>query len=159
MKSKLGLTLLFLAISQGPLFSSGQPANGQQAEPKHARFPASRTILEGEVWLTWNIPVQASFAEAALAGYRVGYDEGCEDATANQKGTRAGDRKKPKGDACPNGGRFRNEALRYSQQMTDFYTRYPEDRDLPLAYLIHMLMGRKPKTLLEIHQWVSSIGH
>jgi hypothetical protein len=36
--------------------------------------------------------------------------------------------------------------------MTDFYTRYPEDRDLPLAFLIKMLMGPKPKTLEEIHQ-------
>jgi len=159
MKYKLALTLLVLAISPGPLLSPVQPANGQQAEPGHARFPASRTTLQGEYWLTLASPVQAWLVQAALAGYRVGYDEGCEDATANQKGTRAGDRKKPKGDACPNGGRFRNEALRYSQQMTDFYTRYPEDRDLPLAYLIHMLMGRKPKTLLEIHQWVSSIGH
>jgi len=36
--------------------------------------------------------------------------------------------------------------------MTDFCTRYPEDRDLSLAFLIKMLMGPKPKTLEEIHQ-------
>jgi len=159
MKSKLGLTVLLLAVSPAPLFSPRQPANGQQAEPGRARFPASRTVLQGEYWLTLATPVQSWFVEAALVGYRVGYDEGCEDAAASRGGRRAGEAMKPERNGCPNGGRFRNEALRYSQQMTDFYTRFPDDRDLPLAYLIHTLLGRKPKTLEEIHQWVSSIQY
>jgi hypothetical protein len=45
----------------------------------------------------------------------------------------------------------------YAEKMTDFYTKYPEDRDLPLADLIHMLIDPKPKTLDEIHQWVNSV--
>jgi hypothetical protein len=159
MKSIFGLTLLALAIGLSFVVSLGQAAGGEQVESKHARFPASRTTFQGEVWLTWDLPVRGWFVEAAIAGYKSGYDEGCKDAMADEKGMQVGDRKKPEADACPNGGRFRNEALRYSQQMTDFYTRYPEDRDLPVAYLIQMLIGPKPKTLDEIHTWVSSIGH
>ncbi|MGO9275169.1 MAG: hypothetical protein ACLQOO_33860 [Terriglobia bacterium] len=141
--------------------SSPSPARNraQQMGRKYARFPASRgTTTPGELWLTWLTPVRVWFVEAALTGYTVGYDEGCSDAIAAMRGLPATGRQASE-DVCPNRGKFRNNAMHYAEQMTEFYKRYPEDRDLPLAYLTRMLLGRKPKTLDEIHQWVNSIGH
>lgn len=159
MKSRLGFLLLVLAIAFCPVVSLAQTSSGAQVDSKHARFPASRTTFQGELWLTWDLPVREWFVEAALAGYKTGYDEGCKDAAAGRGRTGTDGSKKVETASCANGGRYSNEALRYSQQMTDFYSRYPEDRDLPLAYLVRMLIGPKPKTLEEIQQWVSSVGH
>jgi hypothetical protein len=156
MKCILTLTLLILTLGLISTRLLGQAGN-ERSESKHARFPASRTTMQGEVWLSWEIPVREWFVESALAGYKAGYDEGCKDAMKAHNGLQAGNQQKLGEDICPNSRRFRNDALPYSRQMTEFYTAYPEDRDLPLAYLIQMLVGPKPKTLDEIHRWVSSI--
>jgi hypothetical protein len=132
--------------------------NGEGTETKHVGFPASRTTRQGEVWLSWENAVREWFVEAALAGYKTGYDEGFKDGMTTIKGSQTVDPQKSEDEVCPNGNRFRNEAPRYSKEMSDFYARYPEDRDIPLAYLIRMLVGTRPKTLKEIHEWATSIG-
>ena len=149
MKLIAGFKLL-AALSLISLTSIGQVTNGQRAEPKHARFPASRTTLQGEVWLSWQFPVREWFVEAAIVGYEAGYKEGCANGTRSKKSSKA--------IICPKSSLYHGKAFDYSTQMTDFYNQHPEDRDLPLAYLIHMLIGPKPKTLDEIHQWTSSVG-
>jgi hypothetical protein len=157
MKSIVTLILLILMVGPTSARPLGQAGTDEKTDTKHARFPASRTVMPGEIWLSWPFPFRVWFAQAALAGYRAGYDEGCRDAKTHGKGTQAGDRQKPEDDVCPNGSRFRNEGIHYARQMTDFYTQHPEDRDVPLALLVAELIGPKPKTPDEIHQWLSNI--
>jgi hypothetical protein len=148
MKSVTVLALLIL-IGTNSVTWCGQ--SGIIHPPLNSRFPGSRTTWQGEIWLGWLAPIQHWFVESAIAGYERGYDEGCADARAAVKRSQTRGQQNPELD-CPHSERFRNKAPYYSTQMTDFCTRYPEDRDLPLAFLIKMLMGPKPKTLEEIHQ-------
>jgi hypothetical protein len=147
------LSLLVLFAGQSTVPSLGQMAGNAQDESKYPRFPGSRTTMQGEVWLAWDTPIKAWFVEAALSGYKVGYDEGCKDAT--QKSDPEIVKQQKTDELCSNGRRFRNKTLSYSQQMSEFYRKYPGDRDIPLAYLLQMLIGPKPKTLDEIHRWVA----
>ena len=106
---------------------------------------------QGEVFLTWPFPVREWFVESAFAGFKAGYDEACHDRLGGEERD-----KNSQMSACPSTNRLDNKAIAYAKQMTEFYTRYPSDRDLPLNYLIRMLLAPKPKTLEEIHQSLGS---
>jgi len=153
------MVVLLLMVRPGSTGSLSQGAgDAQQHEGGHARFPASRgATLPGDLWLTWLFPVRVWFVESAVSGYRTGSDDGCTDARATMGRLQAGALRAAE-DLCPNRREYDNKAILYAEQITEFYARYPGDRDLPLAYLIRMLLGRKPKTLDEIHRWVGSVG-
>jgi len=151
---KVAILLLIINLALMTLLAQ---TTGEHSESRRARFPESRTTWEGEVWIRWEFPIRQWFVQAALAGYDAGYDEACRNLMLADKS--AADHPKSKDDDCVNGRRhLRGEAAKYSKAMTDFYTRYPEDRDLPIAYLVEMLLDPKPKTLEEIHAWVSNIS-
>jgi hypothetical protein len=68
--------------------------------------------------------------------------------------TKPDDREKA-ANLCSNRSKMDNKTMFYADQMTKFYEKYPRDRDLPIAYLIQMLIGPQPKTIDEIHEWVN----
>jgi hypothetical protein len=98
---------------------------------------------QGDVFMSWQFPVREWFVEGALAGYRVGYDQGCADGKPTLEAAKPHSLELPT-DACPSGRRFHDKSMFYAKQMSDFYTKFPEDRDLPVAYLIQMLIEPKP---------------
>jgi hypothetical protein len=139
------------------IFSVCQSAPQEKEAGHSARFPASRTIMPGEVWLSWETPIRQWFVKGFMAGYEVGYHEGCKDAASDAKTTQS-DKSQDADRSCPNEEVFNNKAGVYERQMTEFYVKYPQDRDLPLPTLARMLVSRQPKTLQQVHDWVSSLG-
>src|SRR5258708_1588954 len=148
MKSMLALSLL-------ALIACSNPASQDQSQRNGTRFPGSRATFQGDMLMSWPFPVRQWFVESAIEGYKAGYDDGCRDMKANLKGRQPGG-PEPSTTLCPNREKFDHQAIFYAGQMTDFYTKYPEDRDLPIAYLIAMLLDPKFKSLDDIHQWLKN---
>ncbi len=146
---KLVFALLLLTVVSNPMNTSAQAVPRKRVG---TRFPASRVNFQGDIWLTWLNPIRVWFVESALIGYEVGYGDGCADAMAPMERMRPHGRQKENG-LCPNRLRLHHKAVEYTIQVNDFYTKYPEDRDIPIAFLLADLIAAKPKTFEEIHRF------
>jgi hypothetical protein len=88
-------------------------------------------------------------------GYLRGYEEGCLQSTGPQP------QKQPTHECpplYPPGDRNKDwvlDSTKFSDEMTEFYTRYPEDKDVPFHYLSYAMMGSGSKSIDEIHKQVS----
>ncbi len=150
------LFFLLCAVGTISLFSCGKADNAQPGTSERVRFMESRGDRPGKIWLGWEIPVREWVVMSSLVAYENGYQEGCKDAWKTLSGPQHATVPPGLDSVCANGRKFYGKSLSYADKMTEFYTRYPSDQDLPLTDLIGMLMASKPTTLEEIHQRVSS---
>src|SRR5215469_314897 len=118
------------------------------------RFPETRTVLDADLWSSMDHSERSSFLKGYMAGYQWGRKSGCVDAEAIVH-----KRKEDHGEAdlwpeCfGKGSRFGNSLAYYEKAVTDFYSQYPGDRDIPLSVLLDKLSDSEHMTLEQIHAW------
>jgi hypothetical protein len=98
---------------------------------------ATRVCCEGEKWLGWSNEMRQAYVFAYVSAYSKGFAAGCAEGTRNIK--------------VPKGGGLENDPTRKCRQktpdfsrgtdyfvrsITDFYKRYPSDRDIYIDELI-----------------------
>jgi hypothetical protein len=119
-----------------------------QASP--LRFPESRSYSPGKVWLGWSPLERTGFVRGFILGHSDGYQSGCREAEIDSTDSRAAGNGL---DPCLQQRHlFRKEARFYEHFVTDFYNRYPADRDVPTRVL---LLQADDKTPDEVHQWLA----
>jgi hypothetical protein len=123
------------------------PAYGQ-AGP--LRFPESRSYFPGKVWLGWSSAERTGFVRGFIIGHGDGYQSGCRAAETNGTAPKTAENEF---DTCLQQRHlFRKEAPFYEHFITDFYDRYPMDRDVPVRVL---LLQADQKTPQEVHEWLA----
>jgi hypothetical protein len=122
---------------------------------KHpSRFPDSRFVPEGDVWMSWNHSQRDMFVRGYIAGHREGYRLACRTALKVMKPLETIS-ESPFSQCMAGGQGFRKEISHYEKFLTEFYSKYPGDRDVPLRIL---LAEAEDKTLEQVHEWVSKMG-
>ena len=122
------------------------PAYAQEGE---LRFPESRSYSPGKVWLEWTSAERMGFVKGFIVGHSEGYQSACRVAEANNVVSKKTD---SEFDPCLQKRHlFRREPPSYEQFVTDFYNRYPMDRDVPLRILLLQADEKSPE---EVHQWL-----
>jgi hypothetical protein len=120
-----------------------------QGQTGNLRFPESRSFSPGKLWLEWKQAERTGFVRGFIVGHGNGYDSGCITASSDSK------------DSCPEADSvtcvqkqhlFRKDVPFYEKFVTDFYSRYPEDRDVPMRILILQADDKSPD---EVHQWLA----
>jgi hypothetical protein len=132
------LTILLCAVSQ------------LHAQAGGLRFPESRSYSPGKLWLEWSPSERTGF----VRGFIVGHDDGYRQACAISKAV--GPHPSVAGvlDPCLKELHlFHNDLPYYAKFVTDFYTTYSEDRDVPLRIL---LLQADQKTPEQVHQWLAT---
>lgn len=144
--------LVALALLAGP--EAACQSNGPVNAPgsKHTRFPGSRRTLQGDAWLRLEYPVRLWFIETAIASFNLGFEDGCR-FPQQRADSRAGT------DSCRDNKMRPEDTIPLVDQVTKYYKSYPMDRDLPISYLVQMLIGSSPKTFEQIHEWVNGANH
>jgi hypothetical protein len=115
------------------------------------RFPESRSYSPGKIWLAWTPAERDGFVKGFILGHDDGYQSGCRAAAEAGSATE----KHPDSDFDPclqKRHLFRKDAAFYREFITDFYTRYPMDRDVPIRIL---LLQADEKNADELHQWLA----
>jgi hypothetical protein len=123
------------------------PAYGQVGR---LRFPESRSYSPGQVWLGWSSAERTGFVRGFIMGHGDGYQSGCRAAETNSTESKMAANEF---DPCLQQRHlFRKEAPIYEHFITDFYNRYPMDRDVPVRVL---LVQADEKTPDQVHQWLA----
>jgi hypothetical protein len=103
----------------------------------------------GDIWLKWNLKEHQLFVSGFILGYVNGNENGCAVGTANwpiQPGTEYEAERLRK---CRENVDFSRHADEFIALVTDFYRRYPNDRDLNPEEILEQL--GKGLTLDQIH--------
>jgi hypothetical protein len=107
---------------------------------------AAENLTDGDIWLHWSRERRQAFVDGYIVGYYRGHLNGCQDG--------AGEANKPAADflsKCFNRRLgFSVETGLYEEQITKFYTLYPENRNLSEKYILEALAGNL--TIEEIHK-------
>jgi len=131
------LTMLFCAVSH---------LHGQAGS---ARFPESRSYSPGKLWLEWTPAERTGFVRGFVVGHEDGYRQACNvSAAASPHADATTDF-----DPCLRKRHlFERELSYYEKFVTEFYTRYSQDRDVPVRVL---LLQADQKTPEEVHGWLA----
>jgi hypothetical protein len=124
-----------------------------------SRFANTGRSFQGSLWMGWNGTQRDMFIRGFLVGHDEGLRRGCS-SVANVTKFDAIRTESPEdsliGKCLANQEIFRKAASYYENFVTAFYTKYPEDRDLPLQILIE---DSEDKTPEQIHEWVKKVSH
>src|ERR1700743_1321010 len=102
------LLILFNSLLVMPLAQN----TNTNTNTKATRFPESRMTMQGDVFMSWPFPVREWFVQSALAGYNVGYHQGCIDAKlVTLKKTALIEK------ACSDGQIHKDKSMFYAEQM------------------------------------------
>jgi hypothetical protein len=93
---------------------------------------AQRVCCQGDLWLKWNHSVRESYVWGYTEGYTKGNMDGCKQGQCSQQQVD-----------------FSKGSDYLVRSITDFYTRYPKDRDIYIDEILDLL--GKGLTLEEIH--------
>ena len=121
---------------------------GQTSNPS-ARFPESRSYSPGKMWLEWNSSERIGFIRGFIVGDDDGYRRACNVATTNESQSSVATGVGPCLEKRP---LFKKDIGYYEKFVTDYYTRYSEDRDAPVRVI---LLQADQKTPEEVHQWLA----
>lgn len=111
---------------------------------------AQRECCEGNDWLKWNQDRQNSYVRGFIEGYYSGYLHACEEGTRKLSaaaGVKA--EEKPATDYCLERKSAFSKGIALSKDVTRFYKRYPENRDLLINELLEDF--GKGKSIEDIH--------
>jgi hypothetical protein len=104
--------------------------------------------------MSWNHVQRDMFIRGFLVGHREGFRRACIATIDLVKSTGKPDANGTS--SCFASEQFfRKEVSYYENFVTDFYTKYPEDRDLPLRILIE---DSEEKTPEQVHEWMKNVG-
>jgi len=114
--------------------------------------PGQRVCCEGDTWLKWSIEARKTYVWGFSSAYASGYENAC--------------RKMDKLWTGPVGPGLENDPLKeclsgeiglsksadyYADAVTDFYTRYPGDRDISIEEVVEQLA--KGLTIEQVHAY------
>lgn len=117
------------------------PANLRQLPLVQSRF------AEGETWMRFSPMQRDGFVRGYIVAYRDAAHHGC----SFGKG--------PDYSACMDEmPQFGKPAESYVSSMTEFYTRYPQDRTLPLTFLLDFLSDQHSAGLGDIDRWCDELS-
>jgi hypothetical protein len=136
-RAKLYIALLFttLLCVQSKLHAQSAPL----------RFPESRSVSPGKLWLGWSSGERTGFVRGFLIGYDDGYRRACLTEAVKSQPSAAEDL-----DPCLKEQHlFHKDLTYYVKFVTDYYMRYSGDWDVPIREL---LMQADQKTPDEVHQ-------
>jgi hypothetical protein len=156
-KGVVSVAVLATVVSLGFYLHFGSSVSTE----RRSRFPKAPSAFEGDFWMGWNHTERINFLRGMIIGYDDGYNKACTEAESitgekQKEGTLAQDVY----DECLKGQlRFLTSLENYEKVMTEFYSQYPGDRDLPLDRFVLMLSGPDHKTPEQIHQWLAAMTH
>jgi hypothetical protein len=97
----------------------------------------TRVCCEGEQWLRWTNDVRQTYVLAFSLGYSKGYVQGCDVGTRDvTAGSKPGLENDPTRNCRQKGLDFSRGTDYFVKSITDFYTRFPSDRDIYVEELI-----------------------
>jgi len=110
----------------------------------------------GEEWLSWSADERIVFVGAYLQGYLMGKTDACEAAAelfqAHKKFTNL--EQDPSRRCFRHAKDYSRSAAEYAPLITDFYTKHPEHRDIPVDYFMLLLTNDQYKTVGDIEQGI-----
>jgi len=151
----VGLVLTVIAAIAGMSSAHETQEKKPQAQQTINRFPESRARLQGEIWLSWDERDRIGFIRGFMTGYEIGHYSGCSYGITLFQSEFVSAVKH--GECRQKKLRYNESIATYENQMTRFYTLYPQDRDLPMGRLLTELWSPERKTLEQIHEWLESL--
>jgi hypothetical protein len=163
-RSRFGVVRIFTTmVAASFLLSCNKTDKVQLAKSNghSVRIAESRGDLPGDLWIGDLQPIQNWFTTLAVEAHEKGYEAGCQEAAlvslspgqnVDLRVTELCPPPKPR-EQDP-----MRDAFRYRDEITEYYQRYPGHRDVPLDYLLYMLMSPHPLSLDEIHGQVSMLS-
>jgi hypothetical protein len=113
------------------------------------RFPESRSYSPGKIWLEWTPAERTGFVRRFIMGHDQGYQSGCRSGETSHVSPKRADSSL---DPCLQQRHlFGRDVAFYEQFITDFYSRYSTDRDVPFRVLLLQADEKNPD---EVHQWL-----
>lgn len=133
MRASIGCVIVFVLFVMVPATLVGQ-----------------RVCCEGDMWLKWNDTHRKAFVDGYAEGYLDGFREGCQKDTADlRQEIKPGTDAKPQISCVNEGPDFSKGGLYLVKAVTDFYKRYPSDRDIYITEVLEQL--GKGLTIEQIH--------
>ena len=107
-------------------------------------------VAEGSLWVQWQTDHKLGYVQGLLGGVDWGYYHACTEASLIARLPNLQDECLAKAPAV----RLRPD--QYVALITEFYSRYPQDRALPIRHLLMKLM--EPHTDSEaVHKWLDEL--
>jgi hypothetical protein len=145
--------IYLVAIVLPLLFASSKAQEGPPL--RHLPIPEARVNgpsdgAQGNLWMSWSIDYRLGYVQGLLEGNYWGYLSGCTEARSAPATPSLGDKCLMQAPAV----HLRSEE--YAALVTEFYSKYPEDRELPMRHLLLMLL--KPGMNVDgVHHWLDQI--
>jgi len=114
------------------------------------RYPESRSYSPGKLWLEWSPSERTGFVRGFIVGHDDGYQRACALTRAGSPHTGVASDVDP---CLKEQHLFHKDLPYYEKFVTDFYTTYSEDRDVPLRIL---LLQADQKTPEEVHKLLAA---
>jgi hypothetical protein len=113
------------------------------------RFTETRTISERNVWLSWSKKEREKFVLGYIGGREQGTRDGClasgiEDASPCFKTAYTRE-------SWFQGLFSPDDIAKFEREITSFYSRHPEDDDVPIPYVISLATGEKRMTAEQVY--------
>jgi hypothetical protein len=148
------LWIVFLLLALVSTSCSFKPDYAPKSAYDSTRFPQTRTVNEAKVWVSWSSSERLTFVRGFLAGYRGGYEHGCDYLIALTQ-SRSSDydclSKKPQHlPISDSQALLNNDYSTYATSMTAFYETYPQDDDVPITILLYNIVFNN-KTAAQFH--------
>src|SRR5262249_32297966 len=98
---------------------SGDPISGQ------------RVCCKGDNWLGWSTAARETYVSGFMMGYTIGHSDGCKQGTRGRpKPPTQGIENDPARKCDEQELNFSKRSDYFAKEITDFYSRYPQDRDI-----------------------------
>ena len=104
---------------------------------------AQRWWHQGDTWLKWNHDQRQAYVFGYISGYLNGHDEACRQVTRDRTTDAHADN-------CADQRIDFSKGTDFVSLVTEFYNRYPEDRELDIAEVLGQLT--QGLTLEEVHK-------
>lgn len=114
--------------------------------------PGQRVLREGDTWLKWSHDAQEEYVWGFSAGYAAGYEKACRVMDGLSNGPEGTDLENDPLKKC-----FAKEVVLsrgvgyYVDAVTDFYTRYPGNRDIMIGEVLEQLA--RGLTVDQVHRY------
>jgi hypothetical protein len=115
---------------------------------------------EGDGWMNWNSDTRLGFVWGYTIGLNRGFGQGC---GAYYKVALPGKahnlRDDPLSKCISKGPGFSKPPAFYENRITDFYTSFPEDRDVPFEQVLRWLSDSENISVQQMHERTKEHGH
>jgi hypothetical protein len=114
--------------------------------------PGQRVLREGDAWLKWSHDAREEYVYGFSAGYATGYENACRLMDAVWRDSKEVELENDPLQKCfDKEDPLSRNVDYYSDAVTDFYKRYPDDRDLMIWEVLEQLA--KGLTVEHIHHY------